>query len=171
RTLVVNGVSKAYAMTGWRIGYAAGPTFLIKAMTTLISQTTSCASEPSQRAAVAALTQDQSCVREACRIFRDRRDVIVPLLNAIEGITCAVPQGAFYVFPCVRGLLGKRTPDGKTLATDLDVVLYLLDHAGVAVLDGTAYGTPGFIRISFATDLDTIREGCEKIASACSQLV
>ncbi|MGX9934634.1 pyridoxal phosphate-dependent aminotransferase [Advenella kashmirensis] len=171
RTLVVNGVSKAYAMTGWRIGYAAGPAILIKAMTTLISQTTSCASEPSQRAAVAALTQDQACVREASRIFRERRDVIVPLLNAIEGITCSVPQGAFYVFPSVKGLLGKRTPDGKSLVTDLDVVLYLLDHAGVAVLDGTAYGTPGFIRISFATDLDIIRKGCEKIASACRQLV
>lgn len=110
-------------------------------------------------------------MREACRIFRERRDVIVPLLNVIEGITCTVPQGAFYVFPSIKGLLGKRTPDGKTLATDLDVVLYLLDHAGVAVLDGTAYGTPGFIRISFATDLDVIREGCEKIASACRQLV
>lgn len=171
RTLVVNGVSKAYAMTGWRIGYAAGPAHLIKAMTTLISQTTSCASEPSQRAAVAALTQDQACVREACRIFRDRRDTIVPLLNAIPGIRCAVPQGAFYVFPSVNGLLGKRKPDGKTLETDLDVVHYLLDSVGVAVLDGGAYGTPGYIRLSFATDLDTIKEGCEKIASACSQLV
>ncbi|WP_031242722.1 pyridoxal phosphate-dependent aminotransferase [Advenella kashmirensis] len=171
RTLLVNGVSKAYAMTGWRIGYAAGPAYLIKAMTTLISQTTSCASEPSQRAAVAALTQDQSCVREACRIFRERRDIIVPLLNAIPGIACAVPQGAFYVFPSVNGLLGKRTPEGKMLETDLDVVHFLLDSAGVAVLDGSAYGTPGFIRLSFATDLDTIKEGCEKIASVCSQLV
>ncbi len=170
RTLLVNGVSKAYAMTGWRIGYAAGPAPLIKAISTLISQTTSCASEPSQHAAVAALTLDQTCVSEACKLFAERRNIIVPLLNEIDGITCASPQGAFYVFPSVKGLLGKRTPDGKIIESDLDFVHYLLDSTGVAVLDGSAYGTPGFIRISFATDLNTIREGCEKIAFACSQL-
>lgn len=170
RTLLVNGVSKAYAMTGWRIGYAAGPTSLIRAMSTLISQTTSCASEPSQHAAVAALTMDQKCVVDARKTFGERRNLIVPLLNAIPGIDCAFPEGAFYVFPSIKGLLGKRTPKGQLIETDLDFVHYLLDATGVAVLDGSAYGAPGFIRISFATDLETIKHGCEKIASACSQL-
>ncbi|WP_245153733.1 aminotransferase class I/II-fold pyridoxal phosphate-dependent enzyme [Allopusillimonas ginsengisoli] len=170
RTLLVNGVSKAYAMTGWRIGYAAGPSFLIKAITTLISQTTSCASEISQEAAAAALSGDQSCVRETTTLYQARRDVMVELLNKIPGVACATPGGAFYVFPNIQGLLGTITPQGKTLSSDLDVVHYFLDTAGVAVLDGTAYGVPGHIRLSFATDLDTIKYGCGQLSKACSQL-
>lgn len=170
RTLLVNGVSKAYCMTGWRIGYAAGPAWLIKAISTLISQTTTCASQISQIAAAAALTGDQQCVRDVVALYRERRDVIVQALNAVPGLSCQSPAGAFYVFPNVKGMLGKRTPQGVELKSDLDFVHYLLDAVGVAVLDGTAYGCPGYIRISFATDMDTIRRGCEQIALACGQL-
>ncbi|SHI24513.1 aminotransferase class I/II-fold pyridoxal phosphate-dependent enzyme [Pollutimonas bauzanensis] len=170
RTLLINGVSKAYAMTGWRIGYAAGPSFLIKAIATLISQTTSCASEISQKAAAAALSGDQSCVRDTTALYRTRRDTMVDLLGKVPGVTCPRPAGAFYVFPDIQGLIGKTTPQGKTLGNDLDVVHYFLDAAGVAVLDGTAYGVPGYIRLSFATDLETIKAGCEKLSEACSQL-
>lgn len=170
RTLLVNGVSKAYCMTGWRIGYAAGPAWLIKAISTLISQTTTCASQISQIAAAAALTGDQQCVRDVVALYRERRDVIVQALDAVPGLSCQSPAGAFYVFPNVKGMLGKRTPQGVELKSDLDFVHYLLDAVGVAVLDGTAYGCPGYIRISFATDMDTIRRGCEQIALACGQL-
>ena len=170
RVLLVNGVSKAYAMTGWRVGYAAGPDWLVKAISTLISQSTSCASQVSQAAAVTALTADQQCVADTVAIYRERRDLIVDLLNAIPGISCVRPAGAFYVFPNVKGVLGKQTPEGKVLESDVDFVHYLLEAASVAVLDGTAYGCPGYIRMSFATDLATIREGCEKISQACSQL-
>ena len=170
RTLLVNGVSKAYCMTGWRIGYAAGPAWLIKAISTLISQTTTCASQISQIAAAAALTGDQQCVRDVVALYRERRDVIVQALNAVPGLSCQSPAGAFYVFPNVKGMLGKRTPQGVELKSDLDFVHYLLDAVGVAVLDGTAYGCPGYIRISFATDMDTISRGCEQIALACGQL-
>ncbi|MFT0546323.1 aminotransferase class I/II-fold pyridoxal phosphate-dependent enzyme [Allopusillimonas ginsengisoli] len=170
RTLLINGVSKAYAMTGWRIGYAAGPAYLIKAISTLISQTTSCASEISQKAAATALSGDQTCVRETTALYKKRRDTMVALLSDIPGLVCPQPQGAFYVFPNVQGLLGKTTPSGKTLSNDLDIVHYFLDAAGVAVLDGTAYGVPGYIRLSFATDLETIKIGCEMLSQACSQL-
>lgn len=170
RTLLINGVSKAYAMTGWRIGYAAGPSFLIKAIATLISQTTSCASEISQKAAAAALSGDQSCVRDTTALYKTRRDAMVDLLGRVPGVTCPRPAGAFYVFPDIQGLIGKTTPQGKALSNDLDVVHYFLDAAGVAVLDGTAYGVPGYIRLSFATDLETIKAGCEKLSEACSQL-
>ncbi len=170
RTLLINGVSKAYAMTGWRLGYAAGPAPLIKAMATLISQTTSCASEISQEAAVAALSGDQTCVRETTALYKARRDTIVDLLNTIPGVTCPTPGGAFYVFPSVQALIGKTTPMDTTLNNDLDVVHYFLDAAGVAVLDGTAYGVPGYIRLSFATDMETIKSGCEQLSKACNQL-
>jgi len=157
-------------MTGWRLGYAAGPDWLVKSISTLISQSTSCASQISQAAAVTALTADQQCVADTVAIYRERRDLIVDSLNAISGISCVRPAGAFYVFPSVKGLLGKRSPEGKVLETDVDFVHFLLEAANVAVLDGTAYGCPGYIRMSFATDLATIREGCEKISQACSQL-
>lgn len=170
RTLTINGVSKAYAMTGWRLGYAGGPQPLIKAMATLISQSTSCVSAVSQAAAAHALQADQSCVRDFATIFAERRDRIVALLNAVPGIRCPAPQGAFYVYPNVAGLLGKHTPGGQTLQSDLDVVMYLLDEAGVAVLDGGAYGLSPYLRLSFATDLLTIEEGCRRIAEACARL-
>jgi len=170
RTLTINGVSKAYAMTGWRLGYAGGPKPLIKAMATLISQSTSCVSAISQSAARVALTADQRCVSDATAVFHARRDRIVALLNAVPGIRCPQPQGAFYVYPSVEGLLGKRTPAGRVLETDLDVVMYLLDEAGVAVLDGAAYGLSPYLRLSFATSMENIEEGCRRIDSACAAL-
>lgn len=171
RTLTINGVSKAYAMTGWRLGYAGGPKPLIRAMATLISQSTSCVSAISQAAARVALTADQRCVTDAAAIFHARRDRIASLLNAVPGIRCPQPQGAFYVYPSVEGLLGKRTPGGRVLQTDLDVVMYLLDDAGVAVLDGAAYGLSPYLRLSFATSMENIEEGCRRIAQACAALV
>lgn len=170
RTLTINGVSKAYAMTGWRLGYAGGPKPLIKAMATLISQSTSCVSAISQSAARVALTADQRCVSDAATVFHARRDRIVALLNAVPGIRCPEPQGAFYVYPSVEGLLGKRTPAGRMLESDLDVVMYLLDEAGVAVLDGAAYGLSPYLRLSFATSMENIEEGCRRINSACAAL-
>lgn len=170
RTLTVNGVSKAYAMTGWRLGYAAGPKALIRAMITMISQSTSCVSAISQAAAVVALESDQTCVTRAAAIFKQRRDRIVGLLNAVQGIHCAQPDGAFYVYPSVAGLIGKQTPSGATLNTDLDVVMYLLEEAGVALLDGAAYGVSPYLRLSFATSMENIEEGCTRIAAACEKL-
>lgn len=170
RTLIVNGVSKAYAMTGWRIGYCAGPMVLMKSISLLQSQTISCAASMSQLAAVAALQGSQDCVKEASRLFESRRDRIVDLLNAIEGIRCARPDGAFYVFPSVAGLMGRTTPAGKRLTSDLDVMMYFLDEGGVATIDGTSYGMPSFLRISFATSVEQIEAGCAAIASAVSKL-
>jgi len=170
RAMLVNGVSKAYAMTGWRIGYAAAPVWLVKAISTLISQSTSCASQICQIAAATALTADQQCVADTVALYKERRDTIVSLLNSIESMSCPSPAGAFYVFPNVQGFIGKKTPDGKTITNDMDLVHYLLDAACVAVLDGTAYGNPGYLRMSFATDLETIKIGCEKLAQACRQL-
>ena len=170
RTLTVNGVSKAYAMTGWRLGYAGGPKALIKAMATLISQSTSCVSAISQAAARVALTADQACVAEAAALFHARRDRIVAGLNEAPGIRCPQPQGAFYVYPSVAGLLGRRSPAGHLLQSDLDVVLFLLDEAGVAVLDGAAYGLSPYLRLSFATSMENIEEGCRRIVQACGRL-
>ena len=170
RTLTINGVSKAYAMTGWRLGYAGGAKALIKAMATLISQSTSCVSAISQAAARVALTADQQCVHDAAALFHDRRDRIVALLNDVPGIRCPVPQGAFYVYPSVEGLLGKTTPAGQALGSDLDVVMYLLDEAGVACLDGAAYGLSPYLRLSFATSMQNIEEGCRRIHEACARL-
>ncbi len=169
RVLTINGVSKAYAMTGWRVGYAGGPRTLVRAMTTLISQNTSCVSAVSQAAAVVALDGDQKGVSEARDIYRARRDRVVSMLDAIPGVRCATPDGAFYVYPSVAGLIGRQTPQGKTLASDLDVVMYLLD-AGVAVLDGAAYGLSPYLRLSFATSMEQIEKGCDRIVQACAAL-
>ena len=170
RTLVVNGVSKAYAMTGWRIGYAAGPAALMKALTLLASQTTTCASAMSQAAAVVALDGPQDCVADARALFEGRRDRMVALLDAIPGIDCAAPDGAFYVFPCVAGLLGRTTHAGTRLASDVDVMRHLLDAAGVAVIDGESYGMPAHLRLSFATSTEQIEAGCAAIREAVGQL-
>ena len=170
RTLTINGVSQAYAMTGWRLGYAGGPKALIKAMATLISQSTSCVSAISQSAARVALTADQQCVRDANALFHDRRDRIVALLNEVPGIRCPAPEGAFYVYPSVEGLLDRTTPAGHKLGSDLDVVMYLLDEAGVACLDGAAYGLSPYLRLSFATSMENIEEGCRRIRDACARL-
>ncbi|WP_175945973.1 aspartate transaminase [Burkholderia pyrrocinia] len=170
RTLVVNGVSKTYAMTGWRIGYAAGPADLIAAMDTLQSQSTSNACSISQAAALAALTGDQTFVAQSVGVYQDRRDHALAALNAIPGISCGAPDGAFYLYVNCGGLLGKTTPFGKRLDTDSDVVLYLLEHAGVAVVAGTSYGLSPYFRMSIATSVDIIGEGCRKIAEAAGAL-
>ena len=170
RTLVVNGVSKTYAMTGWRIGYAAGPADLIGAMATLQSQSTSNACSVSQAAAVEALNGDQTFVKYSVAVYQQRRDRCLDLLNAIDGLSCRKPDGAFYLYVNCSGLLGKSTPQGKRLDTDYDVVMYLLESQGVAVVAGTAYGLAPFFRMSIATDIKTLDEGCSRIAAAVAAL-
>jgi aspartate aminotransferase len=170
RTLTVNGVSKAYAMTGWRIGYAGGPAILIRAMIKLQSQSTSAPSSISQAAAQEALSGPQDIVRERTTLFQERRDVVVELLNAIPGLRCHVPDGAFYVYPSCAELIGRTTPTGTRLQSDADLVMYFLDSQQVAVLQGEAYGLSPHFRLSFAASLDTLREGCRRIRAACDAL-
>jgi aspartate aminotransferase len=170
RTLTVNGVSKAYAMTGWRIGYAGGPKALIKAMAKLQSQSTSNPSSIGQAAAVAALNGPQDFIAERALSFQRRRDRVVELLGRIPGLTCPKPEGAFYVYPSCAGCIGKRTPDGKVIRTDEDFALYLLDAEGVAVVHGAAYGMSPYFRISFATSMEQLEEACRRIQRACAAL-
>jgi aspartate aminotransferase len=170
RTIVVNGMSKTYAMTGWRIGYAAGPADLIAAMDTLQSQSTSCASSVSQAAALAALEGDQSSLAESLAIYRARRDRGLDLLNAVPGLSCRTPGGAFYLFVNCGGLIGKQTPGGKRIASDMDVVFYFLEAAGVVLVAGSAYGASPYFRMSIATSVEVIEEGCRKIAAAVKEL-
>jgi aspartate aminotransferase len=171
RTMLVNGVSKTYAMTGWRIGYGVGPAGLVNAMNTLQSQMSSCASSVSQAAAVAALTGDQAFTRKCAAVYAERSRRAAQLLNQIPGLRCLVPTGAFYVYPSCEGVIGKRTPDGKMIETDNDFVLYLLDTEGVAVISGAAYGLSPYFRVSVATSMETIEKGCARIARACGRLV
>ncbi|MGF6257675.1 pyridoxal phosphate-dependent aminotransferase [Ensifer sp. LBL] len=170
RTLTVNGVSKAYAMTGWRIGYAGGPRDLIKAMAVVQSQATSCPSSVSQAASVAALTGPQEFLKERTASFQRRRDLVVNGLNAIDGLDCRVPEGAFYTFSGCAGMLGKVTPSGRTIATDTDFCAYLLDDAHVAVVPGSAFGLSPFFRISYATSEAELKEALKRIADACARL-
>ncbi|NGO54079.1 aminotransferase class I/II-fold pyridoxal phosphate-dependent enzyme [Mesorhizobium camelthorni] len=170
RTLLVNGVSKTYAMTGFRIGYGAGPRALIAAMNTIQSQSTSCVSSLSQAAAVAALNGPQDFVAEALAAYRQRRDRAVELLNRVSGLSCQTPDGAFYVYPSCAGLIGKKTLEGRILATDFDVVMYFLDAAGVATVDGAAYGLSPYLRLSIATSIDKIDEACARLARSCAAL-
>ncbi len=170
RTLIVNGMSKSYAMTGWRVGYGAGPADLIKAMSTVMSQSTSCPSAISQAAAQAALEGDQSSVTDMVAIFKARRDLIVRRLNEIPGISCATPDGAFYVYANVSGLIGRKGPDGE-LKTDLDVSLFFLRQAGVAVIDGGSYGLSPYVRFSFATATEVIEQGMDRLAVAVKALM
>jgi len=169
RTLTINGVSKAYAMTGWRIGYAGGPPELIKTMGKMQSQSTSNPSSVSQAAAVAALNGPQEIVIERCAEFQARRDRFHPRLAAIPGLECAKPHGAFYFYPCCAGVMGKRTPQGKILSTDEDVALYLLD-CGVSLVHGAAYGLSPYFRVSFATSMENLDEACRRIAAAFANL-
>lgn len=171
RTLTVNGVSKSYAMTGWRIGYGAGPSELIKPMVKLQSQSTSNPSSVAQAGALEALRGPQGFIAERTAEFQDRRDAVVPWLNAIPGLSCHSPEGAFYVFPSCEKLLGMKTPSGKRISTSDEFVLYLLDTEGLAVLQGTAYGVPHYFRISFATSLPILEDGCRRLARACAALV
>ncbi len=170
RTLTVNGVSKAFAMTGWRIGYAAGPVALIKAMAKLQSQSTSNPSSISQAAAVAALTGPTDFLQERGDAFKRRRDYVVDRLNAIDGITCIRPEGAFYVFPSCKNLMGKKTPQGKVLENDQDVVSYFLEIALVAVVQGSAFGAEGYFRISYATSDEALANALDRIEKAVADL-
>ncbi len=170
RTLTINGVSKAYAMTGWRIGYGGAPAALVKAMVKLQSQSTSNPSSISQAAALEALTGPQDFIAERTRIFQQRRDLVVAGLNDIPGIACHSPEGAFYAFPSCAGVMGKTTPDGKRLSTDDDFVLHLLESENLAVLQGAAYGVSPFFRISFATSIPKLEEGLRRVRLACEKL-
>jgi len=170
RTLTVNGVSKAYAMTGWRIGYAGGPKELIKAMGGMQSQTTSNPSSVSQAAAVEALTGPQDFLKERAEAFRQRRDLVVSMLNQASGLSCARPEGAFYVYPSCAGAIGRTTPQGKAIATDGDFVDYLLESEGVAAVQGAAFGMSPFFRISYATSTELLEDACQRIQRACAAL-
>ena len=170
RTLTVNGVSKAYAMTGFRIGFAGGPKELIKTILKMQSQSTTNPSSIGQMAAIEALTGPQDFLAERAANFRARRDLVVKMLNEAPGISCRKPEGAFYVFANVGGTLGKYTPDGKQLKTDQDFVLYLLDAAEVGVLQGSAYGMSPYVRISYSTSAEKLQEACTRIQRACAAL-
>ena len=171
QTLTINGVSKAYAMTGWRIGYAAGEQKLIKAMGKLQSQSTSNPSSVSQAAAVEALNGDQSFLKTRAEVFKKRRDYVVNALNKIDGVSCEMPEGAFYVFPNCSGIIGKKTKNGKILDNDEDVVTALLEDAGVAVVQGSAFGLEGYFRISYATSDEFLSSACNRISEFCSELL
>ena len=170
RTLTVNGVSKAYAMTGWRIGYAGGPEPLIKLMGKAIGQTTSNASSISQWAAVAALTGDQGFIPERAKAFERRRDLVVSMLNQSTGISCPRPEGAFYVYPSIGGLIGKRAPTGAVIDTDEAFGSELLEAEGVAVVHGAAFGLSPAFRISYATSDAVLEEACGRIQRFCASL-
>lgn len=170
QALVINGVSKSYAMTGWRIGYAVGPQLLINAINKLQSQMSSCPSSISQAAAAAALIGDQSSVETSVATYRDRRDRAHELINAIPELSCRMPDGAFYLYPSCKGAIGKTTPQGKVIETDLDFSIYLLDSVGVASVHGGAYGLEPYFRISTATSMEEIEKACAAIAKACSDL-
>jgi aspartate aminotransferase len=171
RVLLTNGVSKSYAMTGWRIGYAAGPAPLIAAINKLQSQMSSCPSSVSQAAAAFALANDQTFITDSVRVYKDRRDYACARLNAIPGLSCLVPDGAFYLYPNCGGVIGKKTPDGRVIENDLDFVLYLLDGVGVAALQGAAYGLSPYFRLSFATSMEAITEACDRIEKAVKALI
>ena len=170
RTLTINGVSKAYAMTGWRIGYGAGPVELIKAMATIQSQSTTNPSSVSQAAAVAALEGPQDFLEGWRESFRSRRDLVVGMLNQARGIRCASPEGAFYVYPSVAEAIGRTTPTGKVIASDTDFAAYLLEAEGVAIVPGAAFGLEPYFRISYAASTETLTEACERIQRACAGL-
>ncbi|WP_353280749.1 pyridoxal phosphate-dependent aminotransferase [Wolbachia endosymbiont (group B) of Cyclophora punctaria] len=170
RVFVVNGVSKAYAMTGWRIGYIAGRSDIVKAISTLQSQSTSNPNSIAQAAAVEALNGDHSFLKERTKIFRDRRDFVVKKLNSASGLSASIPQGAFYLFVSCESLLGKSTKSGKVINSDLDFAEYLLEDHLVAVVPGIAFGLKNFIRISYATSQEQLEIGCDSITKACEML-
>ena len=170
RVLTMNGVSKAYSMTGWRIGYAAGPKDIIKAIAKIQSQSTTNPSSISQAAAVEALNGVQNFIKDRAKSFQARRDFVVKALNAIEGIECLNPDGAFYVFPSCKGLIGKKDSKGKEIKKDIDFVQSLLENNGIAVVQGSAFGLEGFFRISYATSMENLKKALEKIESFCKSL-
>ena len=166
----MNGVSKAYAMTGWRIGYAGGPAELIKAMSLIQGQSTSGACSIAQWAAVEALNGTQDFIPERRKVFEERRDLVVSMLNQAKGIDCPVPEGAFYVYPSVKACMGKTAPSGNVLKTDEDFVTELLEAEGVAVVHGSAFGLGPNFRISYATSTEALVEACERIQRFCANL-
>ena len=170
RVVIINGVSKAYAMTGWRIGYCAAPLAIAKAVSKLQGQYTSGASSIAQKAAEAAYRGSQDCVAEMCTAFRRRRDLVVEKAAQIPGLRINVPEGAFYLFPEVSALLGKTAPDGRKIETSGDLAMYLLECGHVATVDGAAFGAPGYIRFSYATSDDNLRIAMERIANAVAAL-
>ena len=170
RTLTMNGVSKAYAMTGWRIGYAAGPEALIKAMGKMISQTTSNPCSISQWAALEALNGTQAFIKPNAKLFQGRRDLVVSMLNQANGLHCPTPEGAFYVYPSAQGTIGKTAPSGNVIRTDEDFAGELLDAEGVAVVHGAAFGLSPFFRISYATSNAELEEACTRIQRFCGSL-
>jgi aspartate aminotransferase len=170
RTLTVNGASKTYAMTGWRVGFCGGPRALIKGMVNMQGQATSGVSTVGQAAAAAALDGPQEIVRERAEEYRKRRDLVVEMLNAAPGINCHKPEGAFYVFPNIAGCLGKTSPGGKPIETDTDFALALLEEKHVAAVQGTAYGMSPYLRISYATDTASLGEACGRIQEFCKGL-
>ena len=170
RTLTLNGVSKAYCMTGWRVGYAGGPKELIGAMTNIQSQSTTHTSSVSQGAAVAALSGTQDFIADNNRVFKERRDLVVSMLNQATGLSCPTPEGAFYVYPSCAGTLGKKTPDGKVIETDEDFVTYMLESEGVAAVQGAAFGLSPHFRVSYATATDLLEDACQRIQRACAAL-
>jgi aspartate aminotransferase len=170
RTLTMNGVSKAYAMTGWRIGYCGAPEPLIKAMAKLQSQMASNATSIAQWAAVEALTGPQDFIPKFQKVFEERRDLVVSMLNQARGIECPKPEGAFYVYPSIAKLIGKATPSGKTIATDEDFVTALLETEGVAAVHGAAFGLSPFFRVSYATSNALLEEACRRIQRFCAEL-
>ena len=170
RTLTMNGVSKAYSMTGWRIGYAGGPEWLIKAMANVMGQTTSNPSSISQWAAVEALNGTQDFIPKNKKLFQDRRDLVVSMLNQANGVNCPTPEGAFYVYPSIAKLIGKKAPSGKIIDTDETFALQLLEAEQVAVVHGTAFGLAPCFRISYATSNECLEDACTRIQRFCGQL-
>lgn len=170
RTLTLNGVSKAYAMTGWRVGYGAGPAEVIKAMNKIQSQSSTHTSSISQAAAAAAMEGPMDFFKDWLVAFKERRDLVVKMLNEAEGLSCRTPQGAFYVYPSCKGVIGKTTPDGKTIETDTDFVTALLEAEGVAAVQGEAFGLSPYFRVSYATSTEALREACARIQRFCASL-
>ena len=171
RTLTMNGVSKAYAMTGWRIGYASGPADLVKAMAKIQSQSTSNPTSISQWASVEALNGTQSFIPERAAVFKGRRDLVVSMLNQAGGIACPTPEGAFYVYPSAEGCMGRKSPSGKVIETDEDFVTELLEVEGVAVVQGAAFGMSPHFRISYATSTEALTQACTRIQRFCGNLI
>ncbi|MCH8236836.1 MAG: pyridoxal phosphate-dependent aminotransferase [Proteobacteria bacterium] len=170
RTLTLNGMSKAYCMTGWRVGYAGGPKELIGPITKVQSQSTTHTSSVSQAASVEALNGSQDFIPKHNKIFKERRDLVVSMLNQAPGLNCPTPEGAFYVYPSCAGTIGKKTPDGNTIETDEDFITYLLESEGVAVVQGAAFGLSPHFRVSYATSTELLEDACQRIQRACAQL-
>jgi aspartate aminotransferase len=170
RTLTINGLAKAYAMTGWRVGYAGGPKMLISAMNMIQSQSTTHTSSVSQAAGVEALNGPQDFIPKNAELFKSRRDLVVSMLNQAKGLTCKTPEGAFYVYPSCAGTIGKKTPDGKVIESDSDFVTALLESEGVAAVQGEAFGLSPYFRISYATSTEALTDACERIQRFCGSL-